>query len=227
MTVTVEMVSDLVCPWCWLGLRRIRSAIALASDVQVDLLFRPYELDPTLPAEGTDYKAYMTSRLGGTGDAGESPQTSRFRAMREALEQYGEAENIPFDFSGIKVRPNTFDAHRLVRWAQGQGLGAAAKEALFTAYFRDHRDIGRREVLCDIADEIGLDGVIVGDLLDRNADRDAVRAEQQLFLDMGIRGVPTYVGDRRFAVQGAESAEKLAKFLRTLAAHQPTEHHTA
>lgn len=227
MTVTVEMVSDLVCPWCWLGLRRLQGAMALAPDIQVDLRFRPYELDPTIPAAGTDYKTYMTDRLGGTGETDEAPERSKFRAMREALEQYGAAENIPFDFAGITVRPNTFNAHRLVRWAQGQGLGIDAKEALFAAYFRDHRDIGKSEVLCEIAGEIGLDPAIVGDLLDRNADHDAVRAEQQLFLDMGIRGVPTYVGDRRVAVQGAESAEKLARFLRTLAAHQPAEHGTA
>ncbi len=223
MSIAVEMVSDLVCPWCWLGLRRLRDAMALAPDVEADILFRPYELDPTVPSDGVSYKDYMQARLGGTGEAGEDPQKSRFAMMREALEAYGEAENIPFRFSGIEIRPNTFNAHRLVRWAQGQGLGFDAKEALFAAYFRDHRDIGNAGILAEIAGEIGLDAKIVGDLLASDADIDAVREEEQVFQQMGVRGVPTYIGNRLVAVQGAESAEKLARFLRTLAGREPLE----
>lgn len=223
MTVALEMVSDLVCPWCWLGLRRLKAAMDLASEADVEVLFRPYELDPTIPKEGVSYTAYMQARLGGTGEAQEDPEKSRFRAMREALEQYGEEEGIPFRFSGIEIRPNTFDAHRLVRWAQGQGLGFEAKEALFAAYFRDHRDIGAAGVLADIAGEIGLDREIVAKLLASDADVAAVREEESLFQQMGVRGVPTYIGNRNVAVQGAESAEKLARFLRNLTARMPQE----
>ena len=222
-SITVEMVSDLVCPWCWLGMRRILGAIALVPEIEVDLLFRPYELDPTIPAEGTDYKAYMQSRLGGTGEIDETPEKSRFRAMREALETYGHDEDIPFRFSGITVRPNTLNAHRVVRWAQGQGVGAAVKEALFAAYFRDHRDIGTAGVLAQVAGANGLDEGIVADLLASDADVASVREEEALFQQMGIRGVPTYIGNRRIAVQGAETSEKLAKFLKTLAAQMPEE----
>lgn len=221
--IVIEMVSDLVCPWCWLGLRRLQAARAMAEEVEVKVLFRPFELDPTIPAEGTDYKAYMKARLGGTGAPGEDEKTSRFRAMRVALEQYGEAEGIPFDFDGITWRPNTLDAHRLVRWAQGQERAEAAKEALFAAYFTDHRDIGDHGVLTDIAGAIGLDTKIVADLLASGADTDAVREEEAMFQRMGVRGVPTYIGNRQTAVQGAEEAEKLAKFIRTLAAQVPAE----
>lgn len=223
MSIAIEMVSDLVCPWCWLGLRRIRSAIALAPDLEVQLLFRPFELDPTIPREGVDYKVYMRHRMGGTGEATEAPETSRFRAMRDALEQYGEAEGIPFDFSAITWRPNSFDAHRLVRWAQGQGVGAGVKEALFEAYFAKGEDIGDAAVLARVAGENGLDAEIVANLLAGDADTAEVREEAELFRQMGIAGVPTYVGNRRMAVQGAESAEKLVKFLRTLAAQAPEE----
>ncbi|WP_291209178.1 DsbA family oxidoreductase [Hyphomonas sp.] len=217
MTVVIEMVSDIVCPWCWLGLRRIEEARALAPEVDVQLLFRPYELDPTIPAGGVDYKAYMSSRVS-------SPEgRERMAAMRQALIDYGNAENIPYRFDAVTHRPNSFDAHRLVRWAQGQGKGSAAKEALFRAYFNEARDVGDHGVLVDIARSIALDTDIVADLLATGADTEAVRAEAEGFRQMGISGVPTYIANRRVAVQGAESAEKLAKFIRHAASLLPQE----
>jgi predicted DsbA family dithiol-disulfide isomerase len=217
MTVVIEMVSDIVCPWCWLGLRRIEEARALAPEVEVQLLFRPYELDPAIPPEGVDYKAYMAGRVS-------SPEgRERMAAMRQALIDYGNAENIPYRFDAVTHRPNSFDAHRLVRWAQGQGKGGAAKEALFRAYFNEARNVGDHGVLVDIAREIDLDPDIVADLLKSGADTDAVRAEAETFRQMGISGVPTYIANRRVAVQGAESAEKLAKFIRHAASLLPQE----
>jgi len=217
MTLVIEMVSDLVCPWCWLGKRRMDDAIKLVPDLEVELIFRPFELDPTIPAEGVDYKAHMKEKFGS--DAGKD----RANAMRQALIDYGEAEGIPYRFDQITRRPNSFNAHRLVRWAQGQQKGAAAKEALFKAYFSDGRDIGETEVLVDIAREIDLDPGIVAELLPTDADVQNVRNEEALFQQMGISGVPTYIANRRVAVQGAETAEKLARFLRDAAARLPEE----
>lgn len=217
MTVAIEMVSDLVCPWCWLGLRRIEAAIARTPDIKVQLLFRPYELDPTIPAAGVDYKEYMGSRVS-------SPEgKERMAMMRQALIDYGKAEDIPYRFDAVTRRPNSFDAHRLVRWAQGQGKGAAAKEALFRAYFNEARDIGSHEVLVDVARSIDLDPEIVADLLKSGADVEATRQEANIFREMGISGVPTYIANRRVAVQGAESAEKLEKFIRHAASQLPQE----
>ena len=213
--LTIEMVSDLVCPWCWLGLRRIRSAIDLVEDVDVELVFRPFELDPTIPQGGVNYRDYMASKFG--------PETedNRWASMREALVQYGEEEGIPFNFGELRHRPNSFDAHRLVRWAQGQGKGVEAKEALFSAYFEHAQDIGDYDVLADIGESIGLERDIVARLLDSGADTEAVREEENLLREMGIGGVPTYIAMRRIAVQGAESAEKLAKFLSASAKQMP------
>ena len=217
MTVAIEMVSDLVCPWCWLGLRRIEAAIARTPDIKVQLLFRPYELDPTIPAEGVDHKEYMGSRV-------TSPEgKERMTMMRQALVDYGNAEDIPYRFDAITHRPNSFDAHRLVRWAQGQGKGAAAKEALFRAYFNEARDIGSHDVLVDVARSIDLDPEIVADLLKTGADVEATRQEANIFREMGISGVPTYIANRRVAVQGAESAEKLERFIRHAASQLPQE----
>lgn len=217
MTLHIEMVSDLVCPWCWVGLRRLKGAIELVPDLEVEVLFRPFELDPTIPQGGTDYKGYMKSRFGS------DQSKDRANQMRDALIQYGQEEGIPFDFERITRRPNSFDAHRLVHWAQGQSLGMAAKEALFEAYFSKGLDIGDHEVLVTIAAEIGLDANIVSDLLASEADVESTRNEQNLFRQMGIAGVPTFIALRQIAVQGAESSEKLARFLRTAAAQMPQE----
>ena len=143
--------------------------------------------------------------------------------MRQALIDYGNAEDIPYRFDAITHRPNSFDAHRLVRWAQGQGKGAAAKEALFRAYFNEARDIGSHDVLVDVARSIDLDPDIVADLLKTGADVEATRQEADMFRQMGISGVPTYVANRRVAVQGAESVEKLERFIRHAASQLPQE----
>ncbi len=217
MTLHIEMVSDLVCPWCWVGLRRLKGAIELVPEIEVEILFRPYELDPTIPPGGTDYKAYMKSRFGS--DQGRD----RANQMRDLLIQYGQEDGIPFDFEKITWRPNSFNAHRLVRWGQGQNLGLETKEALFEAYFSKGLDIGDHEVLVTLAAQVGLDPNIVSDLLASDADVDTTRQEQELFRQMGISGVPTFIAHRQIAVQGAESSEKLARFLTTAAAQMPQE----
>ncbi|HPE48571.1 MAG TPA: DsbA family oxidoreductase [Hyphomonas sp.] len=215
MSVVIEMVSDLVCPWCWLGKHRIEAAIAMVPEVNVQLLFRPYELDPTIPAGGVDYKDYMRKAFS-------SPEAKeRSGAMRQALVDYGEAEGIPYRFDEITRRPNSFDAHRIVHWAQGQHKGGAAKEALFRAFFHDGRDIGDHGVLVDIARQIDLDPTIVADLLATDADVVTIRAEEKFFRELGVGGVPTFIANRQFAAQGAETAEKLARFIRHAADHPP------
>jgi predicted DsbA family dithiol-disulfide isomerase len=217
MTLTLEMVSDLVCPWCWLGLRRLKAATRLTPELDVEILFRPFELDPTIPPAGTDYKAYMRGKFA-SDDA-----RARSNAMREALVQLGEEHDITFNFDRIRRRPSSFNAHRLVRWAQGQTLGIQAKEALFDAFFTQGLDIGDHEVLVTLAGRIGLDANIVSDLLVTDADVETTREEAERFRQMGISGVPTFIAHRQIAVQGAESPEKLARFLRTAAAQLPKE----
>lgn len=217
MTLTIEMVSDLVCPWCWVGLRRLQGAIDIASELDVDIRFRPFELDPNVPRGGADYKTYMKQRFGS--DSGKA----RSNEMKAALIQYGQDEGIPFNFDRITRRPNSFNAHRLVGWAQGQGKGLKAKETLFEAYFSKGLDIGDHETLMTLAAKIGLDTNIIADLLVSDADVERTREEMNMFRQMGVAGVPTFIAHRQIAVQGAESSEKIARFLRTAAAQMPQE----
>ncbi|MAP93643.1 MAG: disulfide bond formation protein DsbA [Ponticaulis sp.] len=224
MTVLIDMVSDLVCPWCWLGLKRLDDAIALTKDeFETQVVFRAYQLDPTVPREGIDYKAYMRNKFGPEDAEAASAQKNRWAQMREALEQYGKDEGIPFDFDGMTIRPNTLNSHRLLRWAQGQNKGHAVKLALFHAYFAEHRDIGDAQTLADIGADNGLDRAMLLDLLAGDADLQSVQQEEAMFRQLGISGVPTFIANRKIAAQGAETAENLAGFLRKAASEFPLE----
>lgn len=224
MTVLIDMVSDLVCPWCWLGLKRLEGAIdATSGEFETRVVFRTFQLDPTVPKEGMDYKAYMAAKFGPSDGDAASAHKNRWSQMREMLETYGREEGIPFDFPGMNIRPNTLDAHRLLRWAQGQNKGKAVKLALFHAYFADHRDIGNIEVLADIGAEQGMDRNLLIDLLKGDADKGTVQQEETAFRQLGISGVPTFIANRKIAAQGAESVENLANFLRQAATQYPLE----
>lgn len=157
-------------------------------------------LDPNIPAKGVVYRDYMKSKFG-TGP------NDRFKAMREHLEAAAPEVGIDFRFSDIPMRPNTLKAHMLMKWAQGQNKGDQAAEALFKAFFADLRDVGNTDVIIDIAEEIGLDPVIVSDLLAQNKDSDKIMAEIAYFRGLGVSGVPSFIYNGSFLIQGAQPAE--------------------
>lgn len=205
--ISVDIVADLVCPWCWLGKRNWDAALASTPDIAVETVWRPYQLDPTLPREGKPYRDYMKAKF-----SGEDRQ--RWTQMRTYLEDAAPAAGIEFRFDDIPVRPNTLNAHRLMRWAGTQGKAGEMAEALFAAFFRDSRDIGERGVLIALASEAGLDAAIVGDLLATDRDEKAVWEEEVFFRKLGVSGVPTYIFNGRFAVSGAQEASVLADAIR-------------
>ena len=196
--ISVDMVSDIVCPWCWLGKVYFDEAVR-KSGRKVEVIYRPYMLDADVPADGTDYKAYMAAKFGGG-------PSDKFKAMREHLEAAAPDAGIEFKFSELTVRPNTLRAHRLIKWAQGQGFGNAAKTALFKAYFQDLRDIGNIDVLSSIAGDIGMDADLVSELLKSDRDETAVQEEILFYRNLGVSGVPTFIYNGQFAVQGAQPA---------------------
>ena len=213
--VQVDIVSDIVCPWCWLGSRYFFDA-AKKSGQAINVTWRPYMLDPTVPEAGMPYRDYMKSKFG------DGP-SDKFKAMREHLEMAAPDAGITFRFGDIPMRPNTLNAHRLMRWATGQGLGNQAAEALFKSFFDDLEDVGNGEVLSNIADDIGLDKALIADLLAKDDDKNAVREEIMFFRNLGVSGVPCFIYQGQFAVQGAQPPEAHLKAITQAAAMPPPE----
>ncbi|MFC4725163.1 DsbA family protein [Glycocaulis abyssi] len=214
--VQVDLVLDPVCPWCWLGHRYWQAAQELVPEIPVETVLRPFQLDASIPKAGLPYQDYMRKRFGGD-------PSGRFKAMREHLEAAGPAAGIVFNFDEITMRPNTMDAHRLIRWAQGQGKGAEAAEALFKAYFEERRDIGAATELTAIAEAIGLDVNLVAELLATHRDKEALEREEKFYRSLGVAGVPCFIFNGAFAVSGAEAPEVLADAIRKAASLPPEE----
>ena len=213
LPVEVDIVSDFVCPWCWLGYKQFLQA-ADKTKPRPNLSFRPYMLDASVPEGGADYRTYMKNKFGDKPD-------SRWKAMREHLEAAGPEAGIAFDFKAITRRPNTLNAHRLMRWAQGQDLAAACAEKLFRAYMEDGEDIGDIDILCRIASDIGMDGELVRELLAGDQDKIDIQNEILFFRGLGVSGVPTFIYAGQMAVQGAQEAQKHRRVLAEAAKLEP------
>ncbi len=200
----IDVVSDTICPWCFIGKRRLMRALYERPDIEFDLRWRAYRLDPTIPAEGIDRREYLRAKFG------DNPERE---AMATALREAGESENIAFAFDRIDLTPNTTDSHRLIRWAGGAGVQNDVVELLFSAYFEEGRDIGDSEVLAQIAEEAGMDSALVRQLLAETADRDLVERDDALAHKMGISGVPTFIFANKYLVSGAHDPEQLVKLI--------------
>jgi predicted DsbA family dithiol-disulfide isomerase len=191
----IDVVSDVVCPWCYIGKRRLERALEKAGLEGVEIGWRPFQLNPDMPDEGMERRAYLKMKFGGDGSGG---------AMYEAIKAAGSEERIPFDFSGIEQQPNTVKAHRLIHYGGEQGRQDAVIEALFTAYFTAGQNIGETDVLVAVAVEAGLDADATRAYLDSETDVDRIRAEDKVAREMGIQGVPCFIINRRYAVSGAQ-----------------------
>jgi predicted DsbA family dithiol-disulfide isomerase len=200
----IDIVSDTVCPWCFIGKHRLERALEMRPDVGYDIRWRAYRLDPTVPAGGIDRKQYLRAKFG------DNPKR---HAMQQALQQAGESENIAFAFDRIARTPNTLDSHRLIRWSASAGLQTQMVERLFEAYFEDGLDIGDRDILIQLADELGMDSATVADLLEQGADREIIESEDALAHRMGISGVPTFIFENKFLVSGAQDSETLVQVI--------------
>ncbi|MCW5705898.1 DsbA family oxidoreductase [Shinella sp.] len=210
--ITIDVVSDVVCPWCYLGKKRLDKAIeAVRDDLAVAVTFRPYQLNPDMPAEGIDHKKHLAEKLGG------DEAVTRAHDMLAGL---GQEAGIAFDFPAVKISPNTLDAHRLLRWAmiEGPEVQNRVAVALFKAYFEEGRNVGDRTVLLDIAEACGMDRAVVTALFSAGADVDSVKEEIGMARDMGVTGVPCFIIDNKYAVMGAQSVDVLTNAFREIAA---------
>lgn len=215
--ITIDVVSDVVCPWCYLGRKRLEQAIeSIKDELAVSVTFRPYQLNPDMPPEGVDHKKHLAEKLGGA-DA-----VDRAHDMLTGL---GHEAGIDFDFAAVKISPNTLDAHRLLRWAMIEGTEVQGRVALalFKAYFEEGRNVGDRTVLLDIAEASGMDRAVVSALFSAGADVDSVKEEISMAREMGVTGVPCFIIDNKYAVMGAQSADVLTDAFREIAAMKAQE----
>jgi predicted DsbA family dithiol-disulfide isomerase len=197
----IDVISDTVCPWCFIGKRRLMRAMEQRPAIGFNVKWRPYRLDPTLPKGGMDRQAYMRAKFG------DDPM--KIVEMYKLIAQEGAKDGIAFDFAAITRRPDSLDSHRLIRWAEAQGVQDEVVERLFIAYFENGEDIGDIRVLADIADLSGMDGIDVAQMLDTDADTALVTREDAIAHEMGVTGVPAMIFGGKLAVSGAREPEVL------------------
>lgn len=197
--LTIDVISDVVCPWCYVGKRRLAEALELRPEQPVVVRWRPFQLDPTIPAGGHDRKAYMARKFG-----------DRVADVHQRLIDIGKEVDIPFAFDAIERSPNTLDAHRLIRWSWTWGVQDALVESLFSAFFTEGLDIGDVEVLADRAALVGMDREEAASFLRSDESAPEVHREIRQAQDVGVEGVPFFIFAGRVAASGAQPAEVLA-----------------
>jgi len=194
--VTIDIYSDIVCPWCYVGKRRLERALAqLNGGAHARITWRPFQLNPTMPSDGMDRTAYLKAKFG---------SSETFGRMEEQLLAAGVEERIPFAFEKIQRTPNTFVAHRLVWYAEQQGKQDTMVEALFRGYFLEGKNIGDVTTLTHVAAEAGLDRTETEEFLESEKGVVEVKAEEAVGRRLGIRGVPYFVINGAVAISGAQ-----------------------
>ena len=197
----IDVIADTVCPWCFIGKRRLARAMAMRPDISFAVKWRPYRLDPTVPREGMDRQAYMRMRFGS--------EPRKILEMHKQIIAEGEKDGIAFNFEAMTRRPDSMNSHRLIRWAEAAGVQDDVVERLFIAYFENGDDISDIRILSDIADLCGMDGLEIAELLESDADIAMVEREDQLAREMGVTGVPAMIFGGRLAVSGARDSDVL------------------
>lgn len=196
--VKLDIISDPICPWCYIGKTLLDRALAQRPDHPFIIEWHPFQLNPDMPREGMDRRAYLEAKFGG--------KDAAVAAYAPVVEK-AEAVGLSIDFGAMQRTPNTLDAHRLIHWAGVEGKQNAAAMALFSAYFTEGRDIGDNEVLADIADSLGMDAAVVAKLLAGDADIADIRARDAQFREMGVSSVPTFIVAAQHAVPGAQDTD--------------------
>ena len=202
--VKLDIISDPICPWCYIGKTNLDRALEQVPDHPFTIEWHPFQLNPDMPADGMERRAYLEGKFGGKEGA-----VKAYTPVVEMAEKVG----LSIDFEGMKHTPNTIDAHRLIHWAGIEGRQSFVVQRLFEAYFRDARDIGDHDVLLDIADSCEMDAGVIGKLLKSDADADDIRARDTHSREMGIQSVPTFVVANQHAVPGAQPTDMWIKVI--------------
>ena len=199
--VRIDVVSDVVCPWCFIGKRRLEKALALRPGVAVEVHWRPYFLNDWIPREGMSREQYLTTKFG-------SPE--RYKGIAQRVTAAAAEEGLTYAADKMKRQPNTLDCHRLIRWAEGIGKAAEMKQKLMDLYFTQGADLTDRDTLVQAAADVGLDADTVREGLASDQDVAEIEQEAQSAKEAGIEGVPCFIFGGKFAVSGAQSPEYLA-----------------
>jgi predicted DsbA family dithiol-disulfide isomerase len=208
----IDFVSDVVCPWCVIGLRGLEEGLKRAADaVKAEITLQPYELNPNMPPEGQDVIEHITQKYGAAAAA-------QSASNREMMGQRFAAVGFTYNTSELGRLYNTFDAHRLLHWAKTQGRQLELKTALFKANFTDRKNIADRDVLVEVADSAGLDGKQAREVLDTGRYAEDVRAAEKHWSSMGINSVPSIIINDRWLISGGQPADSFERALRNIAA---------
>ena len=207
--LTIDVVSDVVCPWCYIGKRRIENALALVPDVPVEVRWRPFFLNPWVPREGISREEYLTTKFG---------SVEAYKGIAGRVVTAADEEGLTYRPDLVKRQPNTIDCHRLIHWAEAMGKAAEMKQRLMELYFRDGGDLTAIDVLVQAAADCGLDPDDVRRRLATDEDVALVSSQAQEASDKGISGVPTFVFAQKYAVSGAQPADLLARATRQVSA---------
>jgi len=206
--VRIDVVSDVVCPWCFIGKRRLEKAIALNPDIPVEVHWRPYFLNDWIPRDGISREQYLTTKFG-------SPE--RYKSIAQRVSAAASAEGLTYAIEKISRQPNTLDAHRLIHWADATGKAAEMKQKLMDLYFTEGADLTNHAVLVQAAADIGLDPEDIRATLESDRDVAEVEREALSAKEAGIEGVPCFIFSGKFAVSGAQEPEYLAEAIARIA----------
>lgn len=211
---TLAIISDPICPWCLIGKARLDAALAEAPESPFAIRWRPFQLNPDMPAEGMDRRAYLTAKFGGAAGAAR---------VYDAIAETAARDGLTLDFDGIARTPNTLDAHRVLRWAGDGARQHALAQALFERYFQRGEDIGDHAVLASAAASVGMDAPQTAARLATEEDRAATLAEDAQARAMGLTGAPAFVIADRYLVNGAQPADFWRRAIDTFARAAPVE----
>jgi len=207
-SISIDVYSDFICPWCYVGKRRLERALARLEDVHTRVTWRPFRLNPTMPKEGMDRSTYLEAKFG---------SLEAFHRLEGHILAAGLSEAVPFAFEKIVRTPNTFSAHRLIWYAGQQGCQDEVVDSLFRGYFEEGVDIGSSEALTRLAASVGLDAER---FLQSDEGVAEVKAEEAAGHRLGVRGVPYFVFNNRHAISGAQPAEEFVATIQKVRAHQ-------
>ncbi len=206
--IQLDVISDPICPWCYIGKTNLETALREKGFNPFDIFWRPFQLNPDMPDGGMDRRAYLAAKFG----------AERAEKFYKQIEEHAKSVGLDLRFDRIETTPNTFDAHRLIRWSRSAAAQNEVVDRLFRLYFIDGADIGDRDLLLDVAEGVGMERAVVARLYEGDADRELVQNEEATAREIGVNGVPTFIVAGKHVVTGAQPPDLWARVLDELRA---------